>query len=252
MKIELTKFGERHFNKSFNGTKILDISKKEFTERINKMFNTLPLTSINSRHTLGKSDKNIKLRPGYASFCKLFFVENFTETKTGTAPITLENYQYLRSGYSSRRKEELPTLSRWFEMPQEFIPKAKYLNVILYTREHLYKEWLSNPSKQKSDFKLAEDVDFGIVAILAQMGDKEEPMPPGTMIRNGGYNTEEYQKSIFRMVENIETEGNSILESDIKEMLQLQGKMCGGSGSPINEEKYRKSVEFWSKNAIVK
>lgn len=200
MKIELTKFAERHFNKSFNGTKILDVSMDRFVEVINEKFNL----------------SEGKLNYGYADFCKLFFVENFTETKTGTLPITLENFNYLRTGYSSRRKEELAVLTRWFEIPYQFIPKAKFLNIVLYTREQLYNEWLKNPNKQKSEFELSEDCEFGIVAILAQMSDDEEPMTPITMMRNA------------------------------------LGESEGGSGVSIDRKSYEASVKFWSENAIVK
>ena len=55
---------------------------------------------------------SIKIEDGYADFCKLLIVPNFTNARTGTLPITLENYQYLRTGYFSRRKDELPVLSR--------------------------------------------------------------------------------------------------------------------------------------------
>ena len=216
MKIELTKFGERHFNKSFNGTKILDVPKEEFMEKVNNLYNDMPLSHNKSGHILGNRVNTNKIRPGYADFCKLFFVENFTETKTGTLPIVLENYSYLRSGYSSRRKEELAVLSRWLEIPSQFVPKAKYLNLVLYTREQLYDEWLCNPNKQKAEFELAEDTDYGIVAILAQMTNLEEPMTPITMMRNA------------------------------------LGKEHGGSGVKIDIEAYEKSVEFWWKNAIVK
>jgi hypothetical protein len=54
------------------------------------------------------------------------------------------------------------------------------------------------------------------VAILAQMSSKEEPMKPIAMMRNA------------------------------------LGIEEGGSGVPIDRDAYKKSVEFWSKNATVK
>jgi hypothetical protein len=60
------------------------------------------------------------------------------------------------------------------------------------------------------------DGDWGIVAILGQMSAVEEPMKPITMMRNA------------------------------------LGMEEGGSGVPIDKEAYKKSVDFWSKNATVK
>lgn len=206
MKIQLTKFGERHFNRSFNGTKILDYSAKEFEGKISDMMKEVKVGGyIHS--------PSIKLIDGYADFCKLLVIRNFTDAKTGTLPITLENHQYLRSGYFSRTKTELPVLSRWFEIPKMFIPKAEYLIVILYTYDQLFEE---HQSKAHGPFKLDTDTDYGIVAILAQMTDDEEPMQPLTMMRNS------------------------------------MDKKFGGSGVPLDEEAYRKSADFWKENATVK
>ena len=91
--MQVTEFGKRHWNKDFKGTKITKYTVEEFEEIINT------LTPIN-------------VIEGYASFCKLFVYNNFVDVKTGTLPITLDNYQYLKSGYHSRSKEELPVLSR--------------------------------------------------------------------------------------------------------------------------------------------
>ena len=61
------------------------------------------------------------------------------------------------SGYSSRTEKELAVLSRWF--PKDSVgtvPTAKYLDLILYSREQIRKEndFRSLPEKQKlSGFK---------------------------------------------------------------------------------------------------
>lgn len=140
---------------------------------------------------------------GYADFCKIIFEPNFTDARTGSLLITLENYQYLRSGFSARRIGELPVLSRWFELPLGK-PKAKYLALVVYNKEQLAKE--GSPIES----------DWGIVAILGQMYNEEEPMKPATMLRNA------------------------------------LGIEEGGSGVPLNKENYYRSVDFWSKNATVK
>ena len=56
-------------------------------------------------------------------------------------PITKENEPLLRSGYEARTEQELPVLVRWF--PAESLPSppvAKYLDIILYSREQINKE----------------------------------------------------------------------------------------------------------------
>ena len=81
------------------------------------------------------------LKDGYAPFCKHLFIENFTEAISSFIKINSENEKYLRSGYEARRENELPVLVRWLDqklMEKELgivIPKAKYLDIILYSKE---------------------------------------------------------------------------------------------------------------------
>jgi hypothetical protein len=194
--IKITDFAKRHFDSKFGGTKILNVTLEDFE----RMINTLH-TSAHTEHLFEC------IIPGYADFCKLLVVKNFTNAKTGTLPITLENYQYLRSGYSARTESELLIMERWFELPLP-APKAEYLVIVLYSKEQINKE----RKEDESEF----EGDFGVVAILAQMSSKEEPMKPITMMRNA------------------------------------LGIEEGGSGVPIDRDAYKKSVEFWSKNATVK
>lgn len=194
--IRITDFAKRHFDLKFGGTKILNVTLEDFE----RMINTLH-TSAHTEHLFEC------IIPGYADFCKLLVVKNFTNAKTGTLPITLESYQYLRSGYSSRTESELPIMERWFELPLP-APKAEYLVIVLYSKEQLDKERKVGEEEFEGD--------WGIVAILAQMSSKEEPMKPITMMRNA------------------------------------LGIEEGGSGVPIDRDAYKKSVEFWSKNATVK
>ena len=156
--IKITEFAKRHFDPKFGGTKILDFTPNEFESFINEL----------------NKEKYINVLPGYADFCKLLVVENFTNAKTGTLPITLENYQYLRSGYSARTESELPIMERWFELPLS-APKANYLVIVLYSKEQLEKE---------ATYGYVFDGNWGVVSILAQISSKEEPMKPITMMRN--------------------------------------------------------------------
>ena len=49
---------------------------------------------------------------GYASFCKHIFVRNFVGARLGAMQITDANRHLLQCGYSRRRPEELPVLTR--------------------------------------------------------------------------------------------------------------------------------------------
>ena len=192
MNINFTDFALRHFDKNFKGTRFENVNQEEFLDTL--------LNNI-------KSD-NVKLLDGYAPFCKLLFIPNFTSAKTGTVPITMNNYIYLETDYKKRREGEKAVLTRYFNFPYalgHLIPIATTLMVVLYSKEQI------NIENQNDQFQ----EDYGIVSINAQMVDYEEPMSPITMMRNA------------------------------------LDKSEGGSGVPLDNDMYEKSVEFWSKNAIV-
>jgi hypothetical protein len=171
MKIEnvkITDFAKRHFDSKFGGTKILDYTPEDF-ERILS-------TNINALNLLPTTEYSTeRILPGYADFCKLVVVKNFTNARTGTLPITLDNYQYLRTGYSARTEKELLVTDRWLDLPLS-APKAEYLVVVLYSKEQL--------DKERKEGEEEFDGDWGAVAILGQMSAQEEVMKPITMMRN--------------------------------------------------------------------
>ncbi|CAM9613737.1 unnamed protein product [Discosporangium mesarthrocarpum] len=152
------------------------------------------------------------LKDGYAPFCKHIFVPNFAGVKTSMIKITAENVSLLVSGYEARTPQELPVLTRWF--PKEFVdtPEAKFLDIILYSREQIQKETAAMVGKQESGL----DSPWGIISVKAQDVDHEIPMQPITMMRNA------------------------------------IGKEHGGSGVPLEVEKYTESVAFWKDHAPVK
>jgi len=206
-KIVLSDFSLRHWDKNFTGTRITNYSAEDFLEEFNFLLKKY-----------GNSAENeVRIIDGYADFCKLISIPNFTNARTGTLPITIENYVYLRSGYHSRNKKELPVLSRWLDLPIP-PPTAKYLIIVVYSREQLMNEKLAESGDSVPIcFKTFLDgADWGIVSIMGQMDWEEEPMKPITMMRNS---------------------------------LGLQE---GGSGVSIDREKYIKSVEFWKTHATVK
>ncbi len=240
-KIKITNFGKRHFEKNASGTKITDKTPEEFEAHINGIL------SDYEPDATGPQSYKLKIIDGYAPFCKLIVIENkftwnayFTNAKIGSMPIDISNYQYLRHGYSARVERELPVLSRWFELPIA-APLAEYLIIILYSKEQLKKEHDADIKKKFDDYEKKKgktvsdsdrkamseiegfgfefektDFEWGVVAILGQSHPGEEPMQPITMMRNS------------------------------------LGVAEGGSGVPLDREKYIESVDFWSKNAIIK
>ncbi len=175
-------FAKRHFDPNGSGTIITSQSPEQFEVEV---------------------ESKLRWRgpqPGYADFCKLVFIENWTDARAGTLLVTPENERFLKSGYKARTTEEMPVLVRWLDGIEA--PAAKYLCIVLYSAEQLAKE--GSPV----------GADYGIVAILGQMGNQEEPMSPTTMWRNA------------------------------------LGVDFGGSGDAIEPEAYAKSVEFWKTHAI--
>lgn len=183
MLISLTEFALRHFDPDRPGTTITSRSPEQFESVVNLM-----------------ADRS-RLRPGYADFCKLVFVDNWTDARAGTLLVTPDNEGFLKSGYRVRADGEMSVLVRWFEGIEA--PPADYLCLVLYGAEQLAKE--GSPV----------EADYGLVAILGQAEDREEPMSPTTMWRNA------------------------------------LGVEAGGSGVPIDPEAYARSVEFWDTHAAV-
>ena len=182
VKIHLTEFArQRHFDAAMPGTTIGDRSASQFSDELGDA----------ELHQLLPHDY---LEPGYADFCKLVFLQNWTDARVGTMRITSENETFLKSGYKARNEREVPVLTRWFEGLKP--PRAKYLCVVLYSREQLQGE--------KTD--IPEDCDYGVVAILGQSSRTEEPMPPITVMRNalgiaeGGsgvlFDRDDYRRSV--------------------------------------------------------
>jgi hypothetical protein len=183
-KYHIDKFGLRHFDLKFSGTKILDMTSEDF-----------------EYYLMGNIDiQKMKLIDSDMDFCKYLIIPNFTKAKSGSYEISMNNYQYLRTGYSARREGELPILSRWFEFPIE-MPPAKYLQIVLYSKDQMTKE--SQARNEEIDPNLT---DWNIIAILGQNSGVIEPMTPATMMRNslgmeeGGnghkLNREKYQESV--------------------------------------------------------
>lgn len=175
-------------------------------------------TTVNERY-----DESL-LQDGYAPFCKHLFIKNdFTDAQVNVLPITVENEHNLRTEYQARNEKELPVLSRYFpkNLVGDNLPVAKYLDLILYSREQIQKENAAQGGGSSATTSSAdssgtiETAPWGIVSIKAQDVDHELPMTPITAMRNA------------------------------------LGKEEGGSGIPINREDYLKAVAYWKDHATV-
>lgn len=174
--LKLDEFAARQFNSStYAGTRV-EYDPAEFERKVNDYYA--------ERHALERefSDRPA-LVDGYAPFCKHLFVPNFTGAKASAVPITPENEHLLRSRYEARRADELPVLVRY--LPAEalggdgVLPEAKYLDVILYSREQCAKE-----AGAMGRAPPAEGSPWRIISIKAQDEPYETPMQPITVMRN--------------------------------------------------------------------
>lgn len=118
----------------------------------------------------------------------------------------------LKTAYEARTEKELPVLKRYFTADQVSPGKAKYLDVILYSKDQIR---IENEAMGNVDANGDEDYEWGIISIKAQDCEGEIPMEPITAMRNA------------------------------------LGKEEGGSGVPLDREKYLKAVEFWKSHALV-
>eukprot|EP00793_Prasinoderma_coloniale_P000481 PRCOL_00005466-RA len=159
-------------------------------------------------------DAGAELADGYAPFCKHIFVPNFVGAKVGSLPITDANRALVRHGYEARTDYELAVLCRWFDESEVgALPEAKWLDIILYSREQIIAE---NSSRGEFDAASLPAAPWGIISVKSQDEPYETPMEPITMMRNA------------------------------------LGKEEGGSGVPLEREKYRASVDYWRERAPVK
>lgn len=162
-------FSEKENSKGYAGA-VFNLSVSKFEE------------IVNSRYS------SSQLKDGYAPFCKhLFIVNDFSDARVNVLPITKENEKYLRTRYEARNEKELPVLTRYFDREllmegkeeSDVFPVAKYIDLILYSREQIKKE---NAAMGKDEER--ESAPWGIVSIKAQDVDRELPMTPITAMRN--------------------------------------------------------------------
>jgi hypothetical protein len=207
-------------NPSFSGTKILDKTPEEFVSKINNIL----------------SNTSTKLTDGELySFAPHIFIDKDTLKSNGLdlnlvlndIPITKNIESLIKSDYVSRNEKELKILTRWIDKKDiniSAIPSFNFIDIVLYTKEHLLKE--INERIEKGTASEADIIDqqkledpsitHGVVKILGTLDKKETPIDPITMIRNH------------------------------------LGMKFGGNGEEINLIKYLESVDYWSKNVLLK
>ena len=185
-----------------------------------------------------------RLVDGYAPFCKhLFVINDFTDARVSVLPIIADNERHLRTRYEARTEWELPVLTRHFDRESllldaagggskddekrrddDVFPVARYLDLILYSREQIEKEnaamgktstTTTTPGGGAGEGGKKETAPWGIVSIKAQDVDRELPMTPITIMRNA------------------------------------LGKDQGGSGVMLTREAYMESVSYWKDHANV-
>lgn len=98
-----------------------------------------------------------------------------------SAEITSENEHLLKTGYVARTEKQLPVLSRFFPKEKVEVKPAKYLDLILYSKEQVQKQ---NEAMGNVDPNKDLDYDFGIVSVKPSNVDYETPMDPITVMRN--------------------------------------------------------------------
>mmetsp|Transcript_16788 Transcript_16788/g.38462 ORF Transcript_16788/g.38462 Transcript_16788/m.38462 type:complete len:210 (+) Transcript_16788:219-848(+) len=162
-------FAEKSESEGYAGA-VFSLSVKNFEEIVNERYD------------------EANLKDGYAPFCKhIFLVNDFSDARVNVLPITEDNEHCLRTKYEARNAKELPVLTRFFDRERlldgkdesDVFPIAKYIDLILYSREQIDKE---NEAMGKA--KDGESAPWGIVSIKAQDVDHELPMTPITAMRN--------------------------------------------------------------------
>ena len=87
----------------------------------------------------------------------------------------------MKTSYAARTEKELPVLNRFVrssDLPADAVAPAKYLDLILYSREQIIEE-------NKAMGNVSNDTaEWGIVSVKAQNHGHETPMQPITMMRN--------------------------------------------------------------------
>ena len=126
----LDQFAFRSFDKT-RSSNYINMDKQDFLNKVNELY---------------KSES--QLVEGYAPFCKHLFVKNFVKgLKSCHIEINKDTEKLIISKYDSRQKNELPVLIRYIDLnsvDKEKIEDAKYLDLILYSKEQIIRFYKFN------------------------------------------------------------------------------------------------------------
>jgi hypothetical protein len=170
----LDEFAARQWEPTYAGTRIAGISTQDF------MVKVLDYYGERKKLELEFYDRPA-LVDGYAPFCKHIFIPCFVEgVKAPTVKIDSSNEHLLRTRYEARTEKELPVLVRYFPADKVAASPAKYLDLILYSREQIA---LENAATGKRPGEL-EPSPWRLISVKAQDEPHETPMNPITVMRN--------------------------------------------------------------------
>lgn len=189
--VNIDAFCLRQFNSAFKGAYISSLTPEQCEQVINNAIQSL----LDASSTSNASFESL-LVDGYAPFCKHLFIKNpVEELFSPIIEITSKNEHLLKSGYEKRKENELPVLERWFNKKDlvDFgvvFTKAKYLDIILYSREQIIEEDIVDDAKEKKIELTKSEMDgikmnkmnentlpsWAVISIRAQDVDYEIPM----------------------------------------------------------------------------
>jgi hypothetical protein len=171
-------------------------------------------------------ENNPELTPGYVESCVLLFPRNTTSEKLEQVQITPENKHLIESGYISRTKDA-PMLDRWLPCPYEERQDASYLCVICYKDGHYIEEEMVYLNEQIEDPSTSIETKESLLAEVQKLKEKK-PDPNKLHI-------------VMVKPQDVDVE----IEMDPQAMIrnQLGKKFFHGSGVPVDQETYLRSVE---------
>ncbi len=243
----LDPFAERQWDDAdkYKGGRIT-ASKAEFTARVNALY----------------EEGGKELVGGYAPFCKHVFVPAFVDLPVQAVAITEENKGLVRSAYIRRTEKEIPVLARWIEAAdlKEGVPNAKFLDIILYSRDQIVAERCEqthtnplthsltrSPPLQSFPPSLPHSLThklglplFILWFFRVAQGDAKEEVEAELPERPWGIISIKAQD-----------ENSEIPMQPITMMRNALGKEEGGSGVPLHREKYQQSVDYWNRHVTI-
>ena len=147
----------------------------------------------------------------------------------------------LRTGYTRRRPEELAVLARWFlEADVGPLPRAAFLDVILYSREQVEAEKQAMPGKggtQEQGVHMAQAA-AAVACSTTLLELAGEPCTPPTA-----------PWAIISV--KAQAEGHETPMLPITAMRNALGREEGGSGVPLDREAYEAATAYWADKAPV-